>query len=221
VGSGGLRRNVVRLACAALGVVAMAYQFGRLATLPTFGAGNFFSFFTIQSNLLAVAALALTAIVRREERGPALDAARTAATMYVTITGVVFAVFLKGLQESLDTHNAFVNGVVHYVIPAVLLIDWLLDPPRHRVGPRVAAAWLCYPLAWFAYTVLRGRSVGWYPYPFVDVSRHGYGGVLLHALLFLVGFAALAAAFAAAGNGRASRAVPSPAGTSSSRGGGV
>jgi hypothetical protein len=55
---------------------------------------------------------------------------------------------------------------------------------------------------------VRGASVDWYPYPFVDVSRHGYGGVSLRAAFLLVGFAAAALAFMLIGNRRAA----SPAG---------
>ena len=180
----------------------MTYQFTRLQGTPSFKPGNFFSFFTIQSNIMAAAMLALAALVRRDERSQRFDALRGAVTFYIAITGVVFALLLSGLQEQLDTHNAFANFVVHYLIPAVLVLDWIIDPPRHRLGLRTALLWLIYPLAWFAYTLIRGSVVGWYPYPFVDVSRHGYGGVLLQALIFSAAFAAGAAAFALLGDRR-------------------
>jgi hypothetical protein len=126
----------------------------------------------------------------------------------MAITGVVFALLLSGLQESLDTHIGWVNFIVHTLLPIVLVADWLLDPPRHRLPLWVGAAWLCYPAAWFVNTLVRGASVDWYPYPFVDVSRHGYGGVSLRAAFLLVGFAAAALAFMLIGNRRAA----SPAG---------
>jgi hypothetical protein len=182
--------DVLRVAAAILAVVAITYQLARLQGHSSFrGVGNFFSFFTIQSNILAAAAFVLAALVRREERSLGFDAARTAATFYIVITGVVFAVLLSGLQEQLDTHNAFANSVLHYVIPAAAALDLLVDPPRHRLGTKVALAWLAYPLAWFAYTLIRGAIVGWYPYPFVDVSQHGYGRVLVNAVVFLAAFA--------------------------------
>jgi hypothetical protein len=107
-----------------------------------------------------------------------------------------------------------VNTTLHYVIPAAAVIDWFLDPPQHRFGWTTAVAWLAYPLAWFAYTLGRGGATGWYPYPFVDVSQHGYGRVLLNALVFLAAFAvgALGLARLAAWRMRQSTAValPSP-----------
>ena len=191
----GLTHNIVRVAFAVTGAVAMTYQFAKLNGNAGFSAGNFFSFFTIQSNIMAATMLVLTALIRRDERSRLFDAVRGAVTFYITITFVVFALFLSGLQEELDTHIAFVNFVVHYLIPVVLLVDWFLDPTRHRLGMGVALAWLAYPLAWFTYTLARGSWADWYPYPFVDVDRHGYGGVLGRGVVFLLAFAIGAAVF--------------------------
>jgi hypothetical protein len=193
----------VRLAVAAAAVAAIAYQFGKLDGQPGFSPANFFSFFTIQSNLLAICILGLTALVRPDERTAGFDCLRGAVTLYIAITGAVFALLLSGLQESLDTHTPWMDFVVHKLTPVVLVADWLVDPPRHRLPWRVALVWLCYPAAWFAYTLVRGSVVGWYPYPFVDVAAHGYGRVFLNALVLLVGFAAAALGFVALGNRRA------------------
>ena len=186
---GGLVHNVVRVSVSVLGAVAMTYQFAKLNGAAEFSEGNFFSFFTIQSNIFAATMLVMAALVRRNERSLLFDAVRGAATFYITITFAVFALFLSGLQEQLDTHISFVNFVVHYFVPVVLLVDWFLDPPQHRLGLRVAAAWLAYPVVWFAYTLVRGGAVDWYPYPFVDVARHGHGRVLANGFGFTLAFA--------------------------------
>jgi hypothetical protein len=56
----GLVHDVLRVAAAALGAVAITYQLARLQAHPSFGGlGNFFSFFTIQSNILAAAMFVL------------------------------------------------------------------------------------------------------------------------------------------------------------------
>jgi hypothetical protein len=121
----------------------------------------------------------------------------------MAITGVVFALLLSGLQAELQTTVPWVDFVVHKLMPVVLLVDWLLDPPRHRLPWWPALAWLAYPAAWLAYSLVRGASVDWYPYPFVDVSELGYDGVLARAALLTVGFAAAAAALLWLGNRRA------------------
>ncbi len=193
--------GIVRLGFAATAIVAMAYQFATSATTP-FQKGNFFSFFTIQANILAVAALLLLVLVRREERTRLFDGARGAAVLYMAITGVVFALLLAGLQEELQTTVPWVDFVVHKLMPVVLVVDWLIDPPRHRLPRWAALAWLAYPLAWLAYTLVRGESVDWYPYPFVDASTHGYGRVLVNGIVLALGFAAAALAVRWIGNRR-------------------
>ena len=180
----------------------MTYQFASLNG-PGYAKGNFFSFFTIQSNILAVAALFLLVLVPRERRTALFEGARCAAVLYIAITGVVFAVLLAGLQEELQTTIPWVDFVVHKLMPVVLVADWLVDPPRRRLPWWTVAAWLAYPFAWITYTLVRGEVVDWYPYPFVDVSKLGYGGVLGRSVGLAAGFAVAAAALLWLGNRRA------------------
>jgi hypothetical protein len=195
--------NVARLAFATTAIAAMTYQFATLNTRPDYAKGNFFSFFTIQSNIIAVAALFALVLVPRARRSPLFDGARSAAVLYIGITGVVFALLLAGLQEELQTTIPWVDFVVHKLTPVVLVADWLVDPPRHRLPRWTVLAWLSYPLAWFAYTLVRGEVVDWYPYPFVDVSKLGYDGVAGRSVGLFVGFAAAGAALVWLGNRRA------------------
>jgi len=46
----------------------MTYQFAKLNGNAGFSPGNFFSLFTIQSNILAATMLGMTALVRPDER---------------------------------------------------------------------------------------------------------------------------------------------------------
>jgi len=48
--------------------------------------------------------------------------------------------------------------------------------------------WLAYPFAYLVYTMVRGRIVGTYPYPFLDVTALGYGHVLADAFGLMVVF---------------------------------
>jgi hypothetical protein len=63
-----------------------------------------------------------------------------------------------------------VDFVVHKLLPAVIVIDWLVDCPQHRLPLGVAFGWLAYPLAWFAFTLIRGTRVDWYPYPGIAMA---------------------------------------------------
>jgi uncharacterized lipoprotein YbaY len=194
--------DVARLAFAATAIAAMAFQLG-VGWGAGRSVGNFFSFFTIQSNVLAVLALGALVVVRRSERTPLFDGLRTGAVLYIAITGVVFALLLSGMQEDLQTTTHWVDFVLHKLVPVVLVVDWLLDPPRHVLPWWTVAAWLAYPAAWLGYTLVRGEVVDWYPYPFVDVARIGYDGVALRAAVLAVGFALAASALLWLGNRRA------------------
>jgi hypothetical protein len=45
----------------------------------------------------------------------------------MTITGVVFAVLLSGVN--VDAQIPWVNDVVHELFPIVVMADWLIDAP--------------------------------------------------------------------------------------------
>jgi hypothetical protein len=72
--------------------------------------------------------------------------------------------------------------VLHYLVPAWFAIDWLAGPPSPPVPLRRALLWLLYPLAYVAYSLVRGPLVDWYPYPFLDPATGGYGAVAATAV---------------------------------------
>ena len=197
--------NAARLVVAGTAVAAIAYQFATLNAAPGYAKGNFWSFFTIQSNMVAIAALGLLVLVPPDRRTPLFDAVRGAAVLYIAITGVVFALLLSGHQEQVQTASPWVDFVVHKLMPILVVADWLVEPPRHRLPRWTVAAWLVYPLAWFVYTLARGAIVDWYPYPFVDVSELGYPAVLARAVALVVGFGLGAASLLWIGNRRSRR----------------
>ncbi len=122
-------------------VVQLDHQLSRPGARPA----NFFSFFTIQSNLVAAVALLVVGLRASRPRSLRLEALRGASTLYMAITGVVFAVLLSNIQEDLQLTLPWVNTVLHQVMPIVLVLDWLLDPPRQAPRPHRGhrdAAWV-------------------------------------------------------------------------------
>jgi len=80
---------VARLAFVGLAIVAIVAQLLDLAIRGVLNPVNFFSYFTIQSNLIAIAALALPALAVLTGRSTRFDMLRGAAVVYMTVTGVV------------------------------------------------------------------------------------------------------------------------------------
>lgn len=200
-----------RVGFSVLALVAIGYQYadGR-GNNPDFRTVNFFSFFTIQSNLYAVAILLLAVwIDRRGQPSATFDLFRGAAVLYMATTGVVYGLLLSGYQEEVQTTLPWVDTVVHRVMPLVLVADWLIDPPRTSIDLRRAARWLVYPLVYVIYSLVRGPSADWYPYPFLDPDRAGgYGAVLLYCVGIALGIGLFAAVVAWASRRGTAQAAP-------------
>ncbi len=136
---------------------------------------NFFSFFTVDGNLLGAAVFLFLALTVRRVRTTRVDIVRGAATVALVTIGVVFALLLE--DEEVDLPLRWVDTVLHRIMPVVFAVDWVLDPPERPISIRMAAWWLAFPVAWTVYTMARGAIVGWYPYPFLDPAIHGVWGV--------------------------------------------
>lgn len=180
-----------RLAFAVLGIVAMTVQLVDVWNSPG-NPGNFFSFFTIESNMLAAAVLLFGAAQPDVHgRSQTIDLVRGAAVLYMTVTFVVYGVLLSGYQKELQTTIPWVDTVVHRILPIVVFLDWIVVPPSMRLTwRRVAPFWLLGPFAYLVYSLIRGPIVDWYPYPFLNPDKvGGYPGVAAYA----VGIGTLAA----------------------------
>src|SRR5580692_464566 len=132
-----------------------------------------FSFFTIQSNLLCGIVSAQLA-VRPDRDGSVWRPLRLAALVGITVTGIVYSTVLAAIHQPNGTTETVLNLIVHYIVPAMMVAGWLLFGPRPRAGLRAVAWSLMFPVLWLAYTLVRGAIWKWYPYPFLDVTTHGY-----------------------------------------------
>ena len=168
---------------AALTLAAILTQLADLAAAGTLNLVSYFSYFTIDSNLIAATVLLIGAARWRSEPSRRFDLVRGAAVVYMSVTGIVFTLLLS--NTDVDTAIPWVNTVVHELMPIVIVADWLLDPPRDRLTLRQGLLWLTFPLAWIAYTLIRGALVGLYPYPFLDPANGGYGSVLVYSIAIL------------------------------------
>jgi hypothetical protein len=172
----------------AVGTLAGASVGGRLLRVA--------SFFTIQSNVLVAVTCGLLAL-RPNRDGPVWRVVRVDALVGITVTGIVYSTVLARIHEPKGWEQTMTNAAFHYVAPLLAVIGWLLFGPRPRMS-RTTVAWsLMWPVLWFGYTLVHGAIGGWYPYPFVSVTQHGYARVVLNALAVTLVLGASAAAFAA------------------------
>lgn len=148
---------------------------------------NFFSYFTNLSNLFAAVVLLMGALATFTKREAPGDLARAMAVVNMAIVGVVFAILLRNVD--LGDLRPWVNTVLHYLMPCVVVIDWLLLPPKAKLGLKPLLLVLVFPVLYVAYVLLRGSLVSWYPYPFLNpLNVGGYGGVAGYVVGIAVAF---------------------------------
>ena len=158
---------------------------------------NFFSFFTVLSNVggaivLTWAAVRLWRAGRpRTEEPRALALALAAATTYMVVTGIVYNLLLRSIELPQGATVPWSNEVLHLIGPLFFLVDLLFAPRRRRLPWSAIGAILVFPVLWLAYTMVRGGLVTnpvtgapfWYPYPFLDPNGPGgYPSVVLYAV---------------------------------------
>ncbi|MBF6329654.1 Pr6Pr family membrane protein [Nocardia transvalensis] len=196
--------RVGRIGFGVLGVVALVWTPARNGGAEWFSLGNYLSFFTVESNILGVMVLLGGGLFDPGGRG--WQVVRGAATLYLLITGVVYAVLLANVDVLL--YDRWVNHTLHRVLPIVLVVDWLLVSARLRVTARLVVGWMAYPVLYGVYSLIRGAMVGWYPYPFLDPRTQGYPSLLIGLVMFAVVFALMAVAVAGLDARREPRDAP-------------
>jgi hypothetical protein len=197
---GALSEPALRVCRGLLALAALTAIGYDVAAGPGVSDADYFSYFTVLSNLFAVAMLLYGALRPAHERSETVELLRGAAVVYILTTGIVYLLLLSGRAPAYP----WVNAILHYLMPVAVTLDWLLDPPRVHLNPsRTVILWMAFPLLYVLYTLARGAIVGWYPYFFVDPHRGG--GYLLvtgDCVAVGLGILALIAATTWAGNRR-------------------
>lgn len=180
-----------RLALGAAVVGVLGYSYAAQRADGRGAVVDFLGYFTNLTHLLAAVVLVVTGgLALRGRAAPAwLAAVRGVATACLLVVAGVYNVAVTGAG---GTAAPWVSALLHAVVPALVLLDWLL------AGDRPALPWrrlwwvVPYPLLWLAVVLVRGATDGWVPYGFL-LPEHGARSLALHVLGLLVALLAAGA----------------------------
>lgn len=149
---------------------------------------RFFSYFTILTNILVAISFTveLMSAFKRPER-LRVQGSLTAATVYITVVGLVYQVVLRGIWDPQGMQR-LVDELLHTIIPISVIVFWLRYERTSMLQYRRIRIWLLYPFIYLLFILFRGTFSGFYPYPFIDVAVLGLPRVILNAFLMLVLF---------------------------------
>ena len=171
-----------------------------------------FGYFTVLTNLFVAltATLLLIAGSNRLGRWFGSPMVLGSAITSILMVGITYHFLLRNVWQPQGL-RLLADTVLHYVVPLLALLYWLIFPPRYELGVLAPLAWCLYPLLYFVYVFVRGELLGSYPYYFIDVTSIGYRQAMLNSFGLLVAFVALGAAVLAIATLRNHfRSPPSP-----------
>lgn len=164
--------GVLALIAAVTLAVSLSTQITDQIRNDAFVPQEYFSYFTIQTSIANSIALTTVGIFNLQS---SLDSlwlliVRQALMAYGVVTASVYNLLLRGPAELQDVLSEITspNEIFYVVIPAYLVADWIFSPHGARMPLRAIGLGLIYPMAWVAFTLLRGQLTGWFPYEFLD-----------------------------------------------------
>ena len=152
---------------------------------------NFFSYFTVLTNLLIALCLSFILLSPSSSPGRFFSKPTTIAAiaLYIFIVGLTYNTILRFIWEPKGLQR-WVDEALHVVIPLLFVIYWLLFVPTGTLKWTHPFRWLIYPGVYLVYALLRGEYSGFHAYPFINTAELGYNRVLLNSgglmLVFII-----------------------------------
>ncbi|MGH6856593.1 MAG: Pr6Pr family membrane protein [Methylocella sp.] len=148
---------------------------------------NFFSYFTTETVLLITLGLTIFCTRPQTEQFLTRPSVQSALVVYIIVVGGVYAVLLRNLWHPHGL-QILTNFVLHYAIPVLYPMYWLVFMPKGSLRWSAPAWWVVYPVLYFLYSMLRGAAYGTYVYPFMDAAKLGVARAWMHGAVLLAVF---------------------------------
>ena len=179
-----IARGVIALTAWFALVLQLVIMLPKATSIVT-GLVNFFSYFTILTNLLVALCFSSQwfpprSSLRRFFSKPAVKAG---ITMYITVVGIIYSLLLRKIWNPTGW-QLVADRLLHDVVPILTVLYWLIVEPKGELKWKHAFWWLIYPAVYLLLTLLRGV----YPYPFIDYNKLGLQQTATNITLMTVGF---------------------------------
>jgi hypothetical protein len=203
-----------RIITSASVLVAILWQITDRLLNNVFRPGEYFAYFTIQSSLIAAVVLAVSAIreFKALPQTKPLNLARLSVSTYAIVVAVVYNALLRGtpvLPGDPDYgYNWPVapNEILHVWAPIFIVLDLALTAMTYKLKFKQIFWVLAFPMAWLAFTIIRGLVTDWWAYWFLNPNEDGgVTGVIIYILVIIV-FGLVSASISLALNRLASKA---------------
>ncbi|MBS1916986.1 MAG: Pr6Pr family membrane protein [Bacteroidetes bacterium] len=150
---------------------------------------RFLSFFTILTNTLVALTFTFIAINSSLSIKKFLSKQTTLAAtcVYIVVVGLIYNLILRSLWQPTGMQK-IVDELLHSVMPVVFLLFWIIFIPKSKLKWGSVFPWLLYPFFYAIFVAIRGAFSGFYPYPFIDVTKIGYAKFFINSLLITVLF---------------------------------
>lgn len=159
------------------------------------------SYFTILCNSLIAISLTFSTFFHKTRLGIFFSSlsVKTAVALYIFIVFVVYNTVLRGIWKPTGW-QLFLDNMLHVAIPILYILYWLFFVTKGELNWKNGFYWLIFPLVYLIYSLIRGTIVYWYPYPFLNASKLGYGQVSINILIMLLVFLVSGSALIAINN---------------------
>lgn len=180
--------------------MGMVLQYAIVARIGDIGILS--CYYTMLSNMVCFLYFGYLVLRRPEQENPML---KGAVTVCIVVTGLVYHFMLNGAMEAgvgavgeVTFTDIAANTLVHYIVPTMTVLDYLLFAPKGAFRWWHPFTWIAAPAVYAVFVLIRAEvsskmfagfsGPSRYPYPFVDVDLFGFGTVLLMIAGILLAF---------------------------------
>lgn len=186
----------IRFGTAFAMLASVIWQISSRVINNVFRPWEYFSYFTIQTSLLAIVTLSVAGWYawtgRTETR--VMNIVRLSTVTFTIVVTLVYNMLLRGLPDAAADGDyvwpILPNEILHVWAAIFMLTDWILSSRRINLRIRTIFWVLVFPLAWLVYSIIRGLIVDWWPYWFINPNEPaGVTGMLTYIvgiMLFLL-----------------------------------